>query len=93
MVKEIFDAHHNAVYGGGHMGFHRTYNRNEEKFFIRKLSKLLIVYLSSCLDCAKRKPTNMPAVGRMNPSEIYSLFTKFQIDVLGPLRVTPRQNK
>jgi len=93
MITDIFKAHHNSILGGGHVGFHRTYARIKAKFYIRKLRKLLVSYLNNCLDCAKRNPSNKQHVGRMVPGEIYDVFDKWMLDVLGPLKETSRGNK
>ncbi len=93
MVAEILYAHHDHVIGGGHPGIDRTYLRIKSKFYIPNLKHLIVKYITSCPECSLRNPSNQPAYNHMQPGQIFNTFDKFQIDVIGPLKVTSRHNK
>ncbi len=93
MINEILYAHHDNILGGGHVGMARTYTRVKKKFFIPKLNKHVARYVANCLKCAERQPDNRKKLGLMRASEILNMFDKWQVDAIGPLKVTPRGYK
>lgn len=93
MINEILYAHHDNILGGGHVGIGRTYARVKNKYFIPKLKKHVARYVANCLKCAERQPDNRKKLGLLKTSEILNMFDKWQVDAIGPLKVTPRGYK
>lgn len=93
MINEILYAHHDSILGGGHVGMARTYSRVKQKFFIPKLKHHVARYVANCLKCAQRQPDSRKKIGLMKGSEILGLFDKWQVDAVGPLKVTSRGYK
>lgn len=86
-------AHHDNMLGSGHVGITRTYSRVKQKYFSPKLKHHVARYVANCLKCAERQPDSRRQVGRMQAGEILNLYGKWQVDAVGPLKVTPRGSK
>ena len=93
MRKDIVIAFHDAPLGG-HLGFRKTYEKIRDRYYWPRMASDIKDYCSSCHQCALAK---RPA--RVEHSPLQSVpvqdhpFDKVAIDILGPLRPTPRDMK
>lgn len=64
-----------------------------KKYFHPSLLKIIETYISNCIVCKERNPLNIAKHGPLQPSQIYNLFDKCHVDLIGPLVETKRKNK
>ena len=91
--KEIIREFHESVVGG-HKGVTKTYTRIRSTYYWENMKTDIHKVLSNCKTCMRnkvmRKGTRMPMVITDTPKQP---FEKIQIDLVGPLPVTPRGNQ
>jgi RNase H-like domain found in reverse transcriptase/Reverse transcriptase (RNA-dependent DNA polymerase)/Integrase zinc binding domain len=89
---EILYSLHDDPFGGGHLGYARTYGKIRDRYFWEGMAKEIEAYCQSCPDCQSRKrPTQRPA-GLLCPIPVGKPFSRLGIDLLGPMRKTPAGN-
>ena len=90
---EIIKEFHESV-ADGHKGINKTYWRVRSKYYWDNMKTDVQRVLGGCKTCMRnketRKGTRMPMIITDTPKEP---FEKIQIDLVGPLPVTPRGNK
>lgn len=93
MIDDVLYAHHDNVLGGGHAGITRMYSRVKMKYYTPGLTNHIARYVSKCQQCAERQPDNRRKIGRMKTGEILDIYDKWQVDAIGRLKTTERENK
>ena len=90
---EIIKEFHESVVGG-HKGISKTYRRVRSSYYWDNMKSDVRRVLGGCKTCMRnkltRKGTRMPMIISDTPKEP---FEKIQIDLVGPLPVTPRGNQ
>ena len=92
MINEILYAHHDH-FMSSHPGIDRTYLKIKNKFYVNNLKKHVTNYVRNCITCAKRNSSNTKKIGLMHPGQIYNIFDKIYVDLIGPLVETKHKNK
>ena len=91
--NEIIREFHESVFGG-HKGVTKTYTRIRSTYHWENMKTDIHKVLSNCKTCMRnkvmRKGTRMPMVITDTPKQP---FEKIQIDLVGPLPVTPSGNQ
>ncbi|KAK9730359.1 Integrase zinc binding domain [Popillia japonica] len=83
---EILFSYHNEPMAG-HLGYARTLNKIQKRYFWYGLPKDVKKFVQSCQDCQARKgPTNVKPAGFLNPIPVGVPFQMIGIDLLGPFR-------
>jgi len=90
--KSIIQEHHESMVGG-HKGVTKTYLRVKERFSWNNMKTDIQEYIRNCRICQAmklvRKKTRQPMILTDTPGRA---FDKVALDILGPLRTTPRGN-
>lgn len=88
---EVLKHCHDALTGGAHQGFDRTYNVVSSQYYWPRMYTHIHEYVSSCLACqrAKQPPVNQRAP--LHPLPPVNTFERWHMDILGPL--TPTKEK
>lgn len=78
----------------GHLGFFKTYERVRRRYFWPRLYTSVFKYVSSCVECQRRKsPTSTPT-GLLQPIlSPRQPFERVGIDLFGPLPISTRSNR
>ena len=91
--REIVTAYHDTPLGG-HLGFRKTYEKIRDRFFWPRMAADVKEYCASCHQCALTKRPIRIERSPMQPMPVQEQpFDKVAIDILGPLRHTPRDMK
>jgi hypothetical protein len=77
----------------GHRDFEKTYNAIKGKYFWLLMHKEIKDYCTSCHLCHTKKYLNKPSVAPLKPIVVNSPWSLIGLDIAGPLRVTPNNNK
>jgi len=88
-INEILYNFHDHPFAG-HLGIDKTYKKIMERYFWPTIYKDVRKYVSSCLNCQKRKADKTPTYGHMQTSPKISgrLFERFTIDFIGPISLS-----
>ncbi len=63
------------------------------KYYTPNLFNLIARYVAGCQQCAERQPDNRRPIGKLKTGQIHDLYDKWQVDAIGPLKATERENK
>ena len=88
----ILEKHHNDILSA-HVGRDRVYGMICKRYYWLGMSDDIRRYVNSCLDCNKRKPPQPLVNGELVPVKATYPFEIVSIDIMGPFKTTPRQNK
>jgi transposase InsO family protein len=90
--KTILKDYHDSKFGG-HMGWHRTYDRIKKKYKWRGMQKYIRKYIQKCIKCQQNKSSKTTKM----PMEIVKIakkpFDKVYMDIVGPLEESNTGNK
>ena len=91
-LKIIQDLHSNVV-GGCHFGSNATIAKVSERFWWRSMSADIRDFCKSCPTCQKANPNNKPQVASLHPLPVKTLFHRWGVDLIGPLKETESGHK
>lgn len=90
MINTILKIYHDLPMSG-HAGINETLDRIKDNYFFHQMSQKVTDYVRSCDQCQKRKMTKMHTKSGITayrtPSEPFQVW---QIDLYGPLPLTPQ---
>jgi len=76
----------------GHDGIQRTYERIKQKYYWKNMIIDIKKYIS-CKICQLTRSEPTPNYIERFPSPVEAPFVKLSLDIVGPLKTTPRGNK
>lgn len=82
MRNQIMHEHHDALIGGGHQGFDRTYSLIRQKYYWPRMFAELQAYIKSCDACQKAKGPHHKTNPPLTPLPIASKFHRWHMDIL-----------
>ena len=92
LIKKVLELYHDSTMAA-HGGIQDTLDKIKEVYFFEKMSTIVSDYVKSCLDCQKRKHTNVTTKSKITALPTPSRpFDVWQIDLYGPLTLTRRGN-
>ena len=87
--EEVLHAYHDSLAGGGHQGFERTYHSIRMKYYWPRMYKEIYQYVQSCEACQQAKRYIHAHPASLHPLPIGERFSRWHVDILGPLTTTP----
>ena len=82
MSNQIMHEHHDALVGGGHQGFDRTYSLIRQKYYWPRMFTELQAYIKSCDPCQKAKGPHHKTSPPLTPMPLVSKFHRWHMDIL-----------
>ena len=89
---EVLQAAHYSVFGGGHFGKTKTYNKVIERWWWPNIYQDVTHYCRSCITCEIMQQTSDTS-GPLQPLKVNHLWDLIGIDIVGKLSTTARGNK
>ena len=89
--KALYECHDNNL-TGGHLGFHKTYDKLRERYHFPNMYSKTREYVETCIECAKRKGAQPIMAGVMKPIVAKEAFDIVGMDFFGPLPTTKQGN-
>ncbi len=77
---------------GGHLGFDKTYEAIQVKFYWPSMYSQIAKYVASCDLCQKHKYANRQPYGKMISPRVRLPFEKIAVDLIGPMPKSTRGN-
>ena len=90
--KSIVTEYHSSPLCG-HSGINYTYDKIRRKYFWPKMLEEITEYVRNCHQCQLNKIDRKLKPGYCDLLDIEQPFSRVEIDITGPLEVTPRGNK
>ena len=91
---QVLESYHDSVNGGlAHQGFERCYHAIRLKYYWPGMSSDVYRHVQSCEDCQRAKRNFHAKPAPLHPMPIEETFSRWHIDIAGPVTVTPRKNK
>lgn len=90
--KHLIETIHEGI-GGGHFGQNATIRKISERFWWPGIANSVREFVRKCPHCQKANPSNRPPPATLHPIKVSHVFHRWGIDVVGPLKETPRGNK
>lgn len=84
---------HDALIGGGHLGWNKTYAKLNERCWWPGMYVDVKHWVSSCMTCGSMHRSTRPPPGELQPIVANSVFELVGIDIVGPFPRTVRGNK
>ena len=93
MARELvfWEAHCGLT--GAHLGVEKTYHKVDVRYYWSTMKKDITNWVSDCEICQSRKPPRKYHRQPVRPIEIYDVFDRIAMDVVGPLPMTREGNK
>ena len=89
----IIQGMHDDSVGGGHFGFHSTFDKIRKRFWWKGYSGDIKDYVQACDQCQKANPSTKAPVATLHPVKVKHIFHRWGIDLVGPLKETKFGNK
>ena len=93
MIATVMEEYHDTCISGGHLGFHKTYEKVRERFYWENMYSDIMHYIKTCKECCRNKSPNMLTPGKMTPIVVSKPFEIVGVDVCGPITKTNAGNK
>ena len=77
---------------GGHLGFWRTYNKIQVRFYWPKLREYIKLWVQTCKPCQMRKGPKQTPRASMQTYLVGAPFERIATDIMGPFSTTDRDN-
>jgi hypothetical protein len=77
----------------GHLGFLRTYQKINSRYWWHKMSGKVLEHTISCPDCQAMKGVTQATPGKMQSIETFALFQRIGINLMGPFPQSQSGNK
>ena len=90
---EILEAHHDDLYGGGHLGIRKTAHKILAAYFWPRLLTDVKHYCLSCPTCQARKDPPKKTCAPLVPLSIQGPMDRVAMDIMGPLPLTEDGNR
>lgn len=87
MRADILYACHDSKMAA-HVGFHRTYEIIESRYYWPQMLSYLRKYVKICPVCQRRNPLNIPPKGYLQQIKKYDMLDCWSCDYLGPFHET-----
>ena len=88
MRSSILQAYHDCLLGGGHKGPERTYAAIRAKYYWPRMYTDVFNYAKHCHSCQESKNLVTTPLAPLHPLPVEQLFSRWHIDILGPLTTT-----
>ena len=92
LKKEVLGEVHNGVMGG-HFGCRKTYEKVKIKYYWYEMKNDVNSWVLSCEQCASDKTPHKRPKAPLGSLGVGATLATLSTDVLGPLPVTPRNNR
>ncbi|EFO93101.1 hypothetical protein CRE_10000 [Caenorhabditis remanei] len=93
LTNLIFEAFHESYLSGGHFNWKKTKAKIGRKYYWPDMGKEIFEKSQACVKC-QEKNSPVPALKeKLVPVTTSRVFQKVGLDLTGPLRTTPRNNK
>ena len=92
LKKEVLREVHNGVMGG-HFGCRKTYEKVKIKYYWYEMKNDVNSWVLSCDQCASDKTPHKRPKAPLGSLGVGATLATLSTDVLGPLPVTPRNNR
>ena len=92
MNYEILSNVHNHV-AGAHFGVHKTFQKLKQRYWWSSIFKDVEHWCKSCVDCAMKKSPRNTKRAPLLPLSVEGAFDRVAVDVLGPFKLSNRQNR
>src|SRR2546423_8858404 len=76
---------------GGHFGIDATYNKIAERYYWKEMYEDTKEYVKFCDNCQRRGQKGEKSY--LNPIEVEEPFERIEIDFVGPLKKTRKENR
>ena len=83
---EVLKSYHDALVGGGHQGFDRTYASIRAKYYWPRMYRDILAYVKSCQICQFSKTPRNSKKAPLKAMPINDRFERWHIDILGPIK-------
>jgi hypothetical protein len=77
----------------GHLGFLRTFQKINSRYWWPKMSSTILGHTISCPDCQARKGVTQATPGKIQSIKTFGLFQRIGIDLMGPFPQSQSGNK
>lgn len=84
---------HAGVVGGCHYGQTATINKITDRFWWPSVTVDVRAHVRSCIPCQRSNPNNKPTPATLHPVTVSHVFHRWGVDLVGPLKDTPRSNR
>ena len=91
--SQALEAFHDSLAGGAHSGIERTYHNLRKRYYWPKMWKDVYDHVHSCDECQRAKRDYQAKPAPLHPLPVGDIFTRFHIDILGPLPETQYKEK
>src|SRR6266540_7166719 len=75
----------------GHLGYKKVLQKLLERYYWPDMAKDVKQYIAACYQCQMKKP--MQKINELHPIPPSRLFDRWEVDVVGPLPITPKGNR
>ena len=71
LKEDVLEEYHCSALNGGHLGFHKTYEKIRDRFYWENMYFDILKYIKTCKECCRNKSPNYltPEIGRASCRE------------------------
>src|SRR6266542_142006 len=75
----------------GHLGYKKVLQKLSERYYWTGMDKDVNQYIAACYQCQMKKL--IQRINELHPIPLSRLFDRWEVDVVGPLLITPKGNR